>query len=152
MMAVAALLLLATVTSVSTCTPGTCSLCNASEAKCRGNKCEWHDGDGSCRNPPVPCPCADPSLCRPLSPQPATRREVFAFATGPATLNLSQWQTWPWEKITVLAPFECLGPGGISRENECHEKGRAFNPGEPEHGVGQEMFCQAHAHGARVLT
>lgn len=135
------------------CSPATCSLCNESEAQCRGNQCDWDAAaGGTCQNPAVPCPCTDTALCRPLLPQPTTRREVVAFATGPATLDLTEWQTWPWEKITVLAPFECLGPAGGPRENECHEKGRVYHKGEPEYGVGQEMFCHAHAHGVRVLT
>jgi hypothetical protein len=77
---------------------------------------------------------------------------VFAFTQGPATINASQWETWPWEKITTLAAFECLGPAGSPRENQCHEKGRSYTPGAPVHGAGQQMFCTAHAHGARVLT
>ena len=100
--------------------------------------------------PPVTCPCADPALCRPLSPQPAPRRELFAFTAAPATQNISQWETWPWDKITTLAPFQCLGPP--SGEPGACEKGKVFTPGGPKHGVGQEMYCKAHAHGARVLT
>ena len=100
------------------CAPTACSACNASEAKCTSNQCEWVAANASCRNPAAPCPCADPSLCRPLSPQPKARQELFAFISAPATLNVSQWELWPWDKITALGSFECLGPNSV-RENQC---------------------------------
>ena len=99
------------------CAPTACSACT-SEAKCTSNQCEWVAANASCRNPAVPCPCADPSLCRPLSPQPKARQELFAFISAPATLNVSQWELWPWDKITALGSFECLGPNSV-RENQC---------------------------------
>ena len=133
------------------CAPASCSLCSGSEAKCVGNQCQWNATSATCHNPRV-CPCDDPALCRPLSPQPPHgRQEVFAFVSAPATENISQWRTWPWDKITTLASFECLGPG-TARENQCREKGRVYRPGQPAHGVGQEMYCMAHKHGARVLS
>ena len=103
------------------CSPSACSLCSSSEAKCVGNHCQWNATSITCHNPRV-CPCDEPALCRPLSPQPPHgRQEVFAFVSAPATQNISQWQTWPWEKITTLASFECLGPG-TTRENQCRGK------------------------------
>ena len=48
---------------------------------------------------PPPCPCDDPSLCRPLSPQPPlSREEVVAFSSWcpptPAALLLTA-RMWP---------------------------------------------------------
>ena len=58
-----------------------------------------------------PCPCGDPSLCRPLHPQPARPWEFVAFhAAAQPTHSLqgagngSDWRLWDWSKITTVAP------------------------------------------------
>ena len=83
-----------------------------------------HGGDDDGRRtgakPPPPCPCDDPSLCRPLSPQPsADRDEVVAFSSWtfngePNRHNYTAPQHFDWSKITTWAPFEVdeTGPDG----------------------------------------
>ena len=89
--------------------------------------------------PPPPCLCSDPSLCRPLSPQPRQRDEVVAFSSWvfngePRPRgNYSAPELFDWSKITVWAPFETEETG-----HNLEQYGR--------------LFCTAHAHGARVLA
>ena len=67
--------------------------------------------------PPLPCPCTDPAMCKPLSPQPPlSRDEVVAFsswvfnADHPSTVRDRHNYTAPlnfdWSKITTYAPFD----------------------------------------------
>lgn len=92
-----------------------------------------------------PCPCGDPSLCRPLSPTPKPVDEVVAFPTWQmygAGLSELEYKLYDWTKITAIAPFEALG----------------FDPvidGVPANSTknrnAQGLFCAAHAHGVKVL-
>eukprot|EP01043_Picozoa_sp_COSAG02_P041694 COSAG02_NODE_3478_length_6673_cov_14.589747_6_plen_287_part_00 len=90
-------------------------------------------------NIPPPCPCDDPSLCHPLSPQPsADRDEVVAFSSWvfngeQSKRNYTAPQLFDWAKITAWAPFEDDETG-------------------PESDQYAEMFCTAHRNGARILS
>ena len=77
------------------------------------------------------CPCADESLCKPLSPQPAARDELLAFPGHPLYgTNGSEWHWYDWSKVTSIAPFEALQD---SDDDTMH------------------MYCTAHKNNARVL-
>ncbi len=86
-----------------------------------------------------PCPCDDPSLCHPLSPQPsADRDEVVAFSSWvfngeQSSRNYTAPQLFDWKKITTWAPFEVDETG-------------------PDSDQYAEMFCTAHRSGARILS
>jgi hypothetical protein len=62
------------------------------------------------------CPCDDPSLCRPLSPQPTAKDEVFAFtglygfARQPPFWNYTgfEWKHFDMDKITSIVPFDSI--------------------------------------------
>lgn len=92
-----------------------------------------------------PCPCGDPSLCRPLSPTPKPPDEVVAFPAWQsygAGLSELEYTLYDWTKITAIAPYEALG----------------FDPiidGVPQNSTknrnAQGLFCAAHAHGVKVL-
>ncbi len=96
------------------------------------------NADGGGKIPP--CPCDDPSLCRPLSPQPAADRdEVVAFSSWVfngeqrPSQNYTAPQLFDWKKITTWAPFEVDETG-------------------PQSDQYAETFCTAHRSGARILN
>ena len=81
---------------------------------------------------PVPCPCSDPALCKPLSPIPQPKDEVVAFPGWEiygGGYNDTVEKLYDWSKITTIAPFQPLGP-------------------KPEL---QQLYCDAHKHGVKVL-
>ena len=82
------------------------------------------------------CPCSDASLCKPLHPQPAPRKnEVFAFtarygfANQPPFYNETgeEWRQYDWSKISAVVPFDSV----------VKEK---------------DYFCHAKTNGVRVLA
>ena len=136
-----------------------------------------HGGDDDGRRtgakPPPPCPCDDPSLCRPLSPQPsADRDEVVAFSSWtfngePNRHNYTAPQHFDWSKITTWAPFEVdeTGPDGDQyaemfctclRDTDCRDT--CLPAPAPFQCIRQTVTRSssgrtgtAHKHGARVL-
>ena len=108
--------------------------------------------------PPIfSCPCDDTSLCKPLSPQPPLRDEVFAFTSWvfngeqPIWKNysLKQHRVWTapehlqWSKITSLAPFDDLNRAGP------YHQAYAKTGNNSDYA---SMFCKAHEQNARILT
>lgn len=107
--------------------------------------------------PAFSCPCEDTSLCKPLSPQPPPRDEVFAFTSWVFNGEQPIWQNYSlkqnriwtapehldWGKITTLAPFDdvsCAGP---------YHQAYAKTGNNSDYA---SMFCKAHAQNARILT
>ena len=102
-------------------------------------KSDDHVSEG--RLPPQQhCPCVPASLCRPLSPQPNSRREVFAYHGSEKTQppnawsgagafnNGSSWRTYDWTKVTSIGLFATMTGA-----------------------EGWDLLCTAHKHGVRVL-
>lgn len=79
---------------------------------------------------PGACPCADPVLCRPLSPQPNYTRHRTAFHVNRNggilgdSASGREWQTYDLAKATAIALFTPLEP---------------------------ELLCAAHKQGVRIL-
>ena len=98
--------------------------------------------------PPLPCPCSDASLCKPLAPhrQPAEDADqVVAFSSWefsgePYPANWTAPLHFDWSKITAFAPFDNIDRGKFSPDDAGYQS---------EY---EQLFCKAHAHGARILT
>ena len=124
-----------------------------------------------------PCPCGDPSLCRPLHPQPARPWEFVAFHTPAQPThsfqgagNGSDWRLWDWSKITTVAPsaphHHSPHPTNLrltdcppltswrdrfinSHSPGCNNSGRVGGPNRCADNW--EFYCHAHSHGVRYL-
>lgn len=82
---------------------------------------------GGARGYPGQCPCANASLCEPVTGQRfADGKQLFVFHVAGEPTNFDQWRHYDFSRITVIAMWEF-----------------------PE--MGAELLCHAHSLGIRVV-
>jgi di-N-acetylchitobiase len=72
----------------------------------------------------APCPCADASLCKRVSPAP--RAEIFQFQVQP-----SNWPFYDWSALTTVALFGGTGPDALAGVCHGHSKNVRMVAGAP---------------------
>jgi hypothetical protein len=109
---------------------------------------------------PMPCPCADQALCRPLSPQPSKNRtEVIVYPRPPSGQygqDRSDWRQYDWSKVTAVGLYDNIGNHACGCHTFEHPGDSPCNRWQPHAFpdfccLDAELLCAAHANNARVL-